>query len=219
MTQTDVLVGMPCLDFIKTDTVMAMFQATAAMQVPAKLHFYKTSLVHDARNKIVQNAIDNKMSHIMFIDSDMYFEPEAINKLLEHDKDIVAGLYYRKLPPHQPNITERKGDLLRFPRVWPKNKPFKIFAAGTGFMLIKTSVFEKLEEPWFYFASLGDQYMGEDIYFCKKAGDAGFDVWVDPTIEIGHIGDYTYDRKDYDVYREGEPEENIEELWDQDLQV
>jgi hypothetical protein len=62
-------------------------------------------------------------------------------------------------------------------------------------MMIKASVFAKLEEPYFYFEQLpNNKILGEDIYFCIKAKDAGIDTWVDHdlSMEIKHIGQYTY---------------------------
>jgi hypothetical protein len=62
-------------------------------------------------------------------------------------------------------------------------------------MMIKASIFAKLEEPYFYFEQLpNNKILGEDIYFCIKAKDAGFDTWVDHDLSMGikHIGQYTY---------------------------
>jgi hypothetical protein len=62
-------------------------------------------------------------------------------------------------------------------------------------MMIKTEVFAKLEEPYFYFEQLPDnKILGEDIYFCIKAKDVGIETWVDHELSMGirHIGAYTY---------------------------
>ena len=72
-------------------------------------------------------------------------------------------------------------------------EPFKCFALGTGCMLIKMSVFDKIEKPYFYYGDAGQEgLMSEDVYFCDKAHQAGYDVWCDPTIEVGHVGKYIY---------------------------
>ena len=70
---------------------------------------------------------------------------------------------------------------------------FKASGTGTGFMLIKTKVFDKLKKP--YFVAWEDEdgnHHTEDIEFCINARKAGFDVWISPTIKIGHIGTYEY---------------------------
>ena len=59
------------------------------------------SLVQRARNHLSAKFLENGVAtHLMFIDSDIGFEPEHIFKLILHDKDIVGGLYPKKtLPP------------------------------------------------------------------------------------------------------------------------
>ena len=209
-----VLIGVPTLDSIKTETVASLFSASAMIEARAKLHIHTSSLVHDARNKIVDAARESGATHLIFIDSDMKFPPEAINKLLKEDKDIIGGLYYRKQPPHFPLVHEKDGDKIIIPRTFPKNEPFKVFGTGTGFMMIKMKVFEKIKPPWFYFGNFHGKAIGEDIYFCWKAQKAGFDVWCDPTLGLEHIGTYPFDKKDYEAYAEERPEGDVETLWE-----
>lgn len=216
--QNRLLIGIPCLESIKKDTVTSLFGAVNRVEVESKLLIYSSSLVHDARNKIAELGVKEGFSHIMFIDSDIAFEGEAINKLLAHDKDIVAGLYFRKRPPHQPTIAQIAGGKLTIPDVFPKKKLFEVSSAGTGFMLIKTSVIMKLKEPYFFFRwhKQNKSYVGEDVYFCLKAKDKGFKTWVDPTIQVAHVGDYDYDLKDYDAYQDIKPtveNSGIDDLW------
>ena len=215
--QKSVLIGMPCLDSIKVNTVSSLFEAINEIDYPAKLHLYSTSLTHDSRNKIAQEALDKGFSHLLFIDSDMVFEHDAIKRILEHDdKEIVAGLYYRRYSPHQPNITMVRGKKLYIPQTFPKKQPFTVFGVGTGFMLIKSEVFKKIKPPWFNFISFHGQQMGEDISFCHKANQRKIKVWCDPSIYLGHVGEYVYDEKDYQAYQATRPdtsEQLLEDVW------
>lgn len=207
--QPRVLIAMPCLDHIKTPTVHCLFGASAGLNAPAKLHLHQGAYVHDARNQSAQMAIDEGFTHLMLIDSDMEFPPDSIQRLLELDKDVVGGLYFRRQPPHMPTLNEPENNKLVIPNLkkFPMDKPFKVFSVATGFLMIKTSVLKKIPQPWFGFGKFknGDE-MGEDVFFCRKAGDHGFEVWCDPTIELGHIGEYSYGRKDYDAYQEMRPD-------------
>ena len=65
---------------------------------------------------------------------------------------------------------------------------FKADFCGCGMMLVKMDVFLKLEWPWWKdeFAP-GVKTMGEDLYFCQKARDAGYDIWVDPMAKCNHF--------------------------------
>lgn len=213
MEQTSILIGIPCLEHIKNQTVRALFASETHIQVPATLHIYNSSLIHDARNNIVKRAIEDGYSHVMFIDSDIVFPEDGIQKLLDQDKDVIGGLYFRKMPPHRPNISEIRGKELIFPSVWPKNRPFKVAGIGAGFLLVKTSVFKEIGEPWFYYGKFHDSYMGEDIYFGIKCKKRGIEVWCDPTIELQHIGEYAYDTKDYEAYHESKPASSVDEVW------
>lgn len=215
--QPYVLIAVPTLDTIKTETVSSLFGAVAMLNARAKLHIHVSSLIHDARNKCVDAAIAAGATHLMFIDSDMKFPPEAIQKLINQDKDIIGGLYYRKQPPHFPLIHEKDGNRIVIPRSFNKKEPFKVFGTGTGFMLIKTKVFKKLEPPWFYFGNFKGKAIGEDIYFCKKAQEKGFEVWCDPTLGLQHMGIYPFDEKDYEAYEETRPKGSVEDLWQNEV--
>ena len=74
-------------------------------------------------------------------------------------------------------------------------EPFTVDYAGMGWMLIKKGVFEKIPYPWFAgrYMQLSDticDLTSEDVSFCLAAKDAGFKVWVDPDIRVGHEKKY-----------------------------
>lgn len=139
-----------------------------------------------ARTFCVQDAIEKKATHIFFIDSDMNFPPDTLKRLLAHDKDIVTVEYNRRrLPPESVTtpLEERS-----------ETELYKARNIGGGCLLIKLSVFEKLEKPWFNFGRGKDGMvvMGEDTWFAHTARDKGIDSWIDPTIKINHVGEYLY---------------------------
>lgn len=145
------------------------------------------------RAGLVEQARKVKATHILFVDHDMYFPPmktdkgfeSAVTRLLSRDKDIIGVPYnFRSLPlKSTASPIEETSD-----------EPYKCNVVGTGLLLIKLSVFDKLEKPYFQFGRNEDSEMvyGEDTYFCQQAIKAGFDVWADPTIEVKHIGEYLY---------------------------
>jgi hypothetical protein len=63
----------------------------------------------------------------------------------------------------------------------------RVAAAGTGGMLVRRKVFEALPRPWFEVGQLRTDSLGEDLWFCKKAGERGFEVWVDWETQMGHL--------------------------------
>lgn len=149
------------------------------------------------RTWLVRYALESGATHLLFVDSDMLFPADTIPKLLAHKKEIVGIKYKKREFPvkwvYQPleGVPESETEL------------FKVAHVGTGLMLIDLSIFKTLGQPknegerptpWFSFGrdSQGALAMGEDVWFCNVARDAGLDVWVDPTIKVGHIGEYIY---------------------------
>lgn len=200
--QPRLLISVPTIDSVKTETLQSLMAASSSLPFPAKLHLHQSAYVHDARNKSAQMALDQGFTHLMFIDSDMQFPPNSIEQLLDLDKDIVGGLYFRRQPPHMPTLNIEKENKLVAPFLEDYNltKPFPIFSVATGFMLIKVGVLKKIPPQWFGFGKYHGVEMGEDVYFCWKAHQHGFEVWCDPTISLGHIGTYVFTKADYDAY-------------------
>jgi|TARA_R110000824_G_scaffold397623_1_gene600704 hypothetical protein len=126
--------------------------------------------------------------YIMWIDSDIVFEPKHFFKLLEYDKDIVSGLYLKK--PQTDSMADIPTSFACFVDDDFRNlmtheatgELIRVKANGMGWMLIKKGVFEKVEYPWF---GMIDNH-GEDISFQLRAKGVGFDTYVDTNIIVGH---------------------------------
>jgi len=143
------------------------------------------------RNQIIDQAIEHKCSHVLFIDDDSAFKSDALIQLLEHDKDIVCGLQLRREYPHQPLIFDHMksdGQSLYSYLNGDETRLKRIAACGFGFVLIKTTVFEKMEKPWVRIGELDPQEWSDDIGFFKRAREAGVtEMYCDMECRIGHI--------------------------------
>ena len=129
--------------------------------------------------------------YIMWIDSDQVFEPNDFFKLLEHDKDIVSGLYLRK--PQGDTLNDIPIEFACFnedgKRLYTNEvngELRKVWSNGMGWMLIKKGVFEKIEYPWFGPIIEGLGFHGEDVSFQLRARDSGFESYVDTSVIVGH---------------------------------
>ena len=139
--------------------------------------------------------------YIMWIDSDSVFQPQQFKTLLDQMEEnkkyhILAGLYLlddgRYATHYDPEISKK--DAFITPADVKKGlgtKPFKVLYTGMGFMLVRRGVFETLTYPWFMpmsnVNSKGAKILiGDDAGFCVRAKQAGFDIWVDPRVMIGH---------------------------------
>ena len=126
--------------------------------------------------------------YIMWIDSDIVFKPQHFFKLLEHDKDIVSGLYLKK--PQTDSMADIPTSFACFVDDDYRNlmtheangELINVRANGMGWMLVKKGVFEKIDYPWFGMIN----HHGEDLSFQLRAKDAGFDSYVDTSIIVGH---------------------------------
>jgi hypothetical protein len=169
------------------------------------------SVVSRARNLLAQDMIESNCDYLLFIDSDINFEPEQVFRLMawaqDPKKGIVAGVprtrsetktYIATLDYDRNNELTMNGmGLVRAARV------------ATAFMLVRREVFTTLEAKhpeWRYydtrsgrtltamfdFLVTDEGYMGEDFLFCDRARAHGFEVWVDPAITLGHMGVQEY---------------------------
>lgn len=164
------------------------------------------SLVSRARNSMVAKFLANeKATHLMFIDADINFNPEAVLRMVLHNKGVVCGAYPMKSVPSRYVLNTVK-DAVHEPPL------YEVSSSGTGFMLIKREVILNLiqamphlkykdsvglgkqYEPYMYalFDTMIDEhqhYLSEDWTFCKRVREILRQrIWVDTGIQLDHIG-------------------------------
>lgn len=122
---------------------------------------------------------------LWFVDDDHAFAPDVILRLLTADVDIVAPLVLRRQQPFAPvaclddevlDLSDQPGEGL-----------LEVDHTGSSGMLIRRSVIEAIEPPWFELGYDPKQTISEDVMFCRKARAAGFDIHVDLGTRLGHI--------------------------------
>jgi GT2 family glycosyltransferase len=164
------------------------------------------TLIFDQRNKLAEEALKEGADYILWIDADMRFPKNTIETLIKHDKPIVGVNATTRTAPVRPTAKNLHIDFENKLNHWipvvskDKTGLEKITAIGCGVMMVKREVFENTPKPWFWFEQIpGDKLLGEDVYFCVKAQDAGFNTYVDHSLSnmIGHVGSYTYSWNDY----------------------
>jgi hypothetical protein len=182
-------VGIPSNGEIKSETVACVIQALFQTRMSGLgLVFPTGCLIHENRNAIAEEALEQDFDYLMCIDADMTFPPDAITTLLSRDKHIIGANYHKrgKIPKEHTTLG------------WPTSslclEPFQCKGMGMGFVLIKVGVFKLLDKPWFYhtFTSGTNDFEGEDYTFFTNVQKKGITIWCDPTISIGHLGDYKY---------------------------
>jgi len=202
-----VIIGMPATDIVRARTAHAIGCAVIASEGLVVDFLLKQSCeIASARTWLVQEAIKQGATHLLFWDSDICpvnTQPgerfNFIEKLLAHKKPIVGVQYNKRKFPLEPvYISHHK----EWQDKVSSTALFEAQFAGTGLMLIDLSIFEKewidprtgRKAPWFAFGrdSQGALALGEDAWFCHTARDNGFETWIDPTIKVLHVGEYLY---------------------------
>jgi hypothetical protein len=184
------------------DHVTAVFSYSLAMLLKkcgetgqkTTLHMVMGSEVAMQRQQLVDEALETSCTHILWIDSDMKFPSDTIAQLLSADKSIVAGNYSTRVEPFRPVAFKSSANLDS--RVYGGNGLEKVYAVGSGLMLVKREVYESIPRPH-YSVSWNNDYtslVGEDIYFCDKAAKHGHDVYVDHklSLQLAHVGSRAY---------------------------
>jgi GT2 family glycosyltransferase len=201
--KTILMIAMPVGRSIDIETAESIFQTLLfGFPFPILWKHKKGTYIDKNKCELVEIAKKAGVTHIMQIDADVIFSPFAIEQLVAHDKDIVGASYNFKcfqLPDAKEfgvasavKLFGEHGEPINPPPGGLPSELFKCYGLPGGFVLIKMSIFDKLEMP--YFANVWEptRYVGEDIYFCEKARKAGFDIWCDPTIKVYHVGPYLY---------------------------
>ena len=198
------LVSVPCIDWMWTAAVSCL----VGLQVPGGSTMSLgagRSTICGKRNAAVEELLANDQYRwVMFLDSDMTFPPDVINRLLAHDADIVGGMYTFRGPPFSAlagHIAQRGTgtDPLRptdttdfhYAPFAPEMAGRGTIAAdvlGTGCMLIQRRVFEQMPRPWFAANEVHNSGQNEDFNFCIRAAELGFSILCDLDIKLGHCG-------------------------------
>ena len=180
------------------------------------------SLVPRARNAIVSKFLQSDCDRLLFIDSDIVFEPWHVQSLIKEDYPVICGMYPKKyidpvivknnLADGKVNVLENSSklaiNLMQDGII--ENNVIELLDAPTGFMCIKKEVFHQLREHvesykidikaysqilMYNFFDVGvkfGRYLSEDYWFCRKCQEHGIKIFGHIKVVLKHIGSYTY---------------------------
>lgn len=169
------------------------------------------SVVSRARNLLAQDMLDSECDYLLFIDSDINFEPDDILRLMAWGNDPKKGIVAAVPRTRSENKVyiadldyDENGELTMNGMGLVRGK-----RVATAFMLVRREVFVTLtaaNPQWSYYDKRSERmipclfdfelteegYMGEDFLFCDRVREHGFEVWIDPSIKLGHMGVQEY---------------------------
>jgi len=204
MRKEKILIGIPCYSSVASETLedymrFAYHLGRRYQEYDFFLCIKSKSEQFRARNTIVESAISIGCDWLLMLDDDHVInitddpgnpdtgsEPyNFLRKLLDHNVDVVGPVYYQRGGSSQPVVMEENelGEPYFISDLDLGTGLEERAIQGGGCMLIKMHIFNKIKSPWF---EPEFQY-GTDIQLCKKARDAGFKVYNDASLEIGHV--------------------------------
>ena len=213
-----ILISLPCYGgLVNEKTTTSLFNLGKLLVRNQIEHGIMTvaneSLITHGRSRIANFFVNNtEFEYLFWLGADVAFSPEDMLKLYSYQKPIVSASYPMKTLPLRHcyelyNPVKLCGNLV------------KIGGIGMGFVLIHRSVFEKLNKhyselkyfpglnnsnypitekeyhnSYHYFAEMNKEgkYLGEDMSFFHRVSDIGYDVWMDTSIELQHIGSHVF---------------------------
>ena len=211
---TRVHIAMPCYGGMLTESTFMSFikWANTARQLGIDWTLetmVNESLISRARNTLTAKFLDMPdATHLFFVDADIGWEPWHLLVLLNRNVDVIGGLYPMKTMPIKWVVNgfdgaEEGPDGLQ-----------EVSKAGTGFLLMKKHVFEKMNahpavkqykndigldpkydkylKTYFDTAVRQNRYYSEDWTFCENWRDLGGRIWVDKRVLLRHSGSYVF---------------------------
>lgn len=199
-----VLIGTPAYDG-KVDAAYAISLANTIRMCPpwvsisSCLHSYQP-ILQLARNAIITIAVENGFDDLIFIDSDMAWEPEWVFSLLNREEQVVGGTARRKEEAERYAVHVLPGNTA------PKsNGLVQTGFLGTGFLRIGREALMAVWNASVPYSAHGrneravcevgvidGHFYSEDVYLCRKLAAAGYQVWLDPSMTCRHIGTKEY---------------------------
>lgn len=157
------------------------------------------SLITMARNQMAADFLMTDNDRLVFVDSDVSWEPGDLLKLAKHEADVVGGAYRLKQPA------------IAWPVIWDESKPelhavdglLEVLSLPAGFLAISRKALERLKAAHpertythmghkahaFFHAPFADgRLWGEDAAFCADWRAIGGKVWLDPNPTLTHVG-------------------------------
>lgn len=234
--QFHLVVATPCfggqVSSIYASSLFALQRAVHSMSnVELKVHLRDgDALITRARANLVTLFLDDPAAtHLLFIDADIGFAPDQVFRLIESGADVVAGCYpikrvnwekaKRAMAEGRPNLAASSLDYVleidNPDEVRVVNGFTRVRYAGTGFLMIRRHVLEKMcahpdyaplqflrehsrdalagsANRFALFECMIDPatgtYLSEDFAFCKRWTDIGGEIWADLDSRLDHVG-------------------------------
>lgn len=201
ISNSHLAIGIPC-DFPHIPS--SFFYSFVLMEKPSFTFIHADNGPLDTlRNDIVEKALLEGATSLLMCDVDQIYPVDTITKLMSHRLPVVGGKVCRRYPPFDPIMMRITDEGYQPIDDYKPGELVSVDATGTGCILYDMDVFRKLPYPWFKFQKNPENGMiiGEDIGFAQDLKVAGYDIYVDTSIEIGHLATMVITEATHDLYK------------------
>lgn len=189
-----VTICIPCQDEVKAMFAHDLRRLIVPAEIEVRQLFVQGTLIADSRQTLVDNAMKDEPTHLLWLDSDMRFPADTLIRLLAHNLPVVAANYVTRRPPIKPVAMMSLSPTERVDCFSLKDSTGlqQVAHVGMGVMLTETWMFREWPKPWFlveYIEKKGHS-LGEDVFFCNYCTAMNVPVYVDHDLskEVFHIG-------------------------------
>ena len=196
------------------DTLPALFcQSLALLKCESNtiIGFEVGSLVYNARNSLARQAIKSEVDQVLWLDSDMVFGPDLLQRMTkvrqDNNIDMLTAICFRRKPPYTPCLFDRlerldNGKVSYTSIMSVPDGIFKVGGCGMAGVLMGLDVLISVAAK--FDGKMFDPLpgMGEDVSFCWRARQCGYDIYCDTSIELGHVGQCVVTRGYFDAFND-----------------
>lgn len=204
-----VLIAVPTFETIYPDTYKSIWDMDKN-GCEVLFEFIRGYDVATARNKIAQRAMDLGTDYVLMVDNDVVLPRDILEIMLGEETDVVLGYY-----AHRDTDNIYRGSTCVCKLYQEDGTPYfnypleseytaielqelsetgewrvQIHGGGMGCAFIKTSVFRRLNYPWYDWVNYADDNRGmlsEDLFFCERCREAGIKIYTDTRAACGHM--------------------------------
>lgn len=183
------LIAIPAYETLRCEFVQSLMGLTERLHREGIAHEVKIlggTLVHVARDALARHAVNNGYTDVLWIDSDMVFEPSILEDLMMCGKDMVCGLFISRHSPYLNCVFSSLNPVKRVDR-FPE-EAFRVAACGFGCVLMKAQILADVMRHQGGKCFIPTPRLGEDCAFCERVRAEGYEIWCEPTARIGHVG-------------------------------
>ena len=198
MNNNKTLIAIPAMDLCPVPFAYSL--ATLRRDCPSRISVISGAAVHESRNVLAREAVEEGCARVLWLDSDMVFDDDLLIRLgedLDAGWDMVCGIYFKRRLPVTPVIyrsIEATTGKCEVYSDYPRDSLFEIAGCGFGAVMMTTELLRRMmTNPFTPYGNLS-----EDLTFCHRAtASVGAKIGCDSRVKVGHAGQMIYSENMY----------------------